>query len=56
MNGLLRHTGNVHVGIWRNKKSFLGILWGNVKAGFTFVANGFTTSRTGTVGLTQTQL
>ena len=57
MNGLLRHTGNIHIGMWRNTKSWLGIVWDNIKAGFVFIANGFSTSRTGTVGLTKnTQL
>lgn len=41
MNGLLRHTGNIHIGMLRNTSAYLGIVWDNVKAGFTFVANGY---------------
>jgi hypothetical protein len=40
----------------RSTKSFFGIIWDNIKAGFTFVMNGFTTSRAGTEGITRTEL
>lgn len=51
MNGLLRHTGNIHIGMWRNTSSYLGVVWNNIKAGYIFVANGFSTARSGIVGL-----
>jgi hypothetical protein len=31
--------------------SFLGIVWNNIKAGFTFVANGYSAARSGIIGL-----
>jgi len=56
MNGLLRHTGNIHISMWRNTNSFFGIIWNNIKAGYAFIVNGFSTSRTGTEGITRIKL
>lgn len=50
MNGLLRHTSNIHIGMLRNTSSYLGVVWNNIKAGYTFVANGFS-SVLSTLGL-----
>ena len=41
MNGLLRHTGNIHIGMLRNTKSYLGVVWNNIKTGFVATANGY---------------
>jgi hypothetical protein len=51
MNGLLRHTSNIHIGMWRNNKSFFGIIWNNMKSGYIFMVNGFSTARDGAIGL-----
>lgn len=32
-------------------KGYFGVLWDNIKSGYTFVANGFSTTYTGTIGL-----
>ena len=35
MNGLLRHTSNIHIGMNRGRnRSYLGIIADNIKAGF----------------------
>lgn len=37
MNGLLRHTGNIHRGMSKGRNlSYLGVVWNNIKAGFVF--------------------
>jgi hypothetical protein len=53
MNGLLRHTGNVHRGMSSRSSqySYLGTVWSNIKAGFIFVGNGFTTVGSAVIGL-----
>ena len=50
MNALLRHTSNIHIGMFRMNKSYLGIVWDNIKAGFVFIANGYS-SIANSVGL-----
>ena len=53
MNGLLRHTGNIHTGMARRSSywSFLGVVWDNIKAGYIFVASGFSTTGSTVIGL-----
>lgn len=52
MNGLLRHTSNIHIGTNRGRnRSYLGIIADNIKAGFVFVANGFTKLGNAAIGL-----
>lgn len=51
MNGLLRHTSNVHIGMWSRtaKYSYLGVVFDNVKAGYIFT--GIKTSISSVIGL-----
>jgi hypothetical protein len=53
MNGLLRHTSNIHIGKFNAASGFKfwGIVAGNIKAGYAFVANGYSTLRQGVIGL-----
>lgn len=53
MNALLRHTGNIHIGLSAiaTRYKFWGIVVNNIKSGFTFVSNGYTTTRQGIIGL-----
>ena len=53
MNGLLRHTGNIHIGMQRrsSRYSYLGVVVSNIKAGFIFVANGFSSIGSAAIGL-----
>lgn len=52
MNALLRHTANIHVGMNRGRnRSYLWIISDNIKAGFIFVANGFTKLGNSAIGL-----
>jgi hypothetical protein len=53
MNALLRHTSNIHLGLSAvaSRYKFLGVVANNLKAGYTFVSNGYTTARDGIIGL-----
>jgi len=53
MNGLLRHTSNVHLGMSGRSSfwKFLGVVWGNIKGGYTFVTSGFRTTGSAVGGL-----
>ena len=58
MNALLRHTGNIHRGMIIGTKlgTVIGIITNNIKSGFIFVGNGFTTAKSGIIGLMNTKL
>ena len=43
MNGLLRHTSNIHKGLTsKNRLTYLGVVWNNIKTSYVFVTNSVT--------------
>ena len=51
MNGLLRHTGNIHIGMIRSSAlGFLGLIYKGIKSGLTFTADTLRSTAT-TIGL-----
>ena len=53
MNALLRHTSNIHRGMFTRSStwSFFGVISGNIKSAYTFVASGFSTTGSAVLGL-----
>jgi len=58
MNALLRHTSNIHIGMFRGTRlgAVVGIINNNLKSGLIFVGNGFSSARSGITGLINTKL
>lgn len=51
MNGLLRHTSNIHIGMIRSSAlGFLGVVYGSIKSGLAFTVDTLRSAAT-TIGL-----
>jgi hypothetical protein len=55
MNGLLRHSSNIHIGLFRSSRrwQFLGTIYNNIKGAYVFTTGALSSAGNTVIGYIQ---